>query len=768
MRFVRPSWLWALLLALSACNASPPSPAGDSTRPPAPALTRQGTPPGAATDKAGDLEARQAMTLEAGGKGTGRPPPLNVRGSMLGTVQVEGLLDVSGVPVTVMETGATTTTDSLGQFTFTGLLPGSYTVTVQKEDYLQAQQRVEVFAGSEALVTLPLRRERGSVAGVLLLEGASDLSGAIITLVEAGVIVTTDAQGRFLFENVMTGTYTVRARRNLYLEAQQAVGVRANVRSQVGLTLSLQRGDVSGTVRLEDGASPTGVTVTVTQTGATATPNAQGQFSFTGLPLGTYTLSAQQEGYDAALQSVTVRTGAAAPVSITLTRPRVDVAGTALLEGASNHAGITVTLTETGATTNTDAQGRFVLAGVPEGHYTLTARKSNYAKAGAELDVSIARPASVNVSLSRLLEAPVLTAPALAVQRGHLRLTGAHFGEERGTLEVSVGGVEVEEYVSWSDVEVVVRVPGSLAPGVHEVAMETGVEWRSTATASLRVLRQRTLAYDAYWGIGVLPDNTVTVWGEAYSPNDVSPIPSGLSDVVSVSAGMFFAVALKADGTVVKWGGPSPVPVPAGLSDVVDISATGIGVLALKRDGTVVAIGSAEAEQMRVPEGLQGVVAISASTFHSLVLKADGTVTAWGQNVFGVRDVPAGLSNVVALASTDSSALALRADGTVVVWGFGASYHGLEATPDLSDVVEVAGGSDHYMALRANGSVIAWGKNDHRQATPPASLTTGAAVAGRAYNKSLALRQDGTIASWGSLSSWYLPPPGLVIHVPAR
>ncbi|WP_426754846.1 carboxypeptidase regulatory-like domain-containing protein [Myxococcus sp. Y35] len=971
MRLASPAWLWALLLALSACSSSSTSSPGDGGTPSPDSGTEpgrilgqavlegasshdgisvslQGSGMSATTDaegrftlenvapgthtlvarKSGYGEARQSVTVQSGGTASVRLDLPRGRGGMLGTVQVEGLLDASGVTVTLVETGASTTTDALGHFTFTDLSPGIYTVRLQKTDYLTTEQTVDVRVGGATLVTIHLPRERGSVAGVIQLDVAAPHAATVVTLVEANVTTTTDVDGRFVFENVMTGTYTVQARRDHYAEAQQSVEVRANQQSQVTLTLARLRGDVVGTVALSDGASPSGVRISVTETGATAVTNAQGAFSITGVPTGTYALTAQKDGYATGQSSVTVRAGVETSVSMTLTRAQGSVTGTALLEGASNHAGITVTLAGTGASTTTDAQGRFtlsnvssgthtvearmsgyavarqsievranqsttvslsltrergsvagvlqladgstpvditvtlvgtafstrtnaagqfslsgvptgaytlearkerfaatqhavqvrageqtqvnltlaiarghiagvvmleggtttsgisvalvdgdmtltdaqgrfafndlptgtytltawwtghgveertvevryqetttlsitlprllgevtgtlqlegesnhagisvsldghdatattdaqgrfVLQGVPEGPHLLSAWKAHYAKAEAALDVSAGQSNPVSLSLNRL-EAPVLTAPALAVQQGYLKLTGAHFGEARGDITVSIGGVDVDEYVTWSDAEVVVRVPGSLSSGVHEVVMSPDVAWRPAATASLRVLRQRTLAHDALWGMGVRPDNTVTVWGP--SSNDVTRVPAGLADVVSVAAGEDFAVTLKADGSLVTWGGSTALPVPADLSDVVDIHANGTYVLALRSNGTVMAFGTEPSAQTRVPEGLQDIVGIAAS-------------------------------------------------------------------------------KDAALAFRADGAVIAWGESADGQTAAPADLTHCAAIAGEASDQRLVLRQNGTVAHCGDVAPSFLPPSGRVLRVPAR
>jgi alpha-tubulin suppressor-like RCC1 family protein len=67
-----------------------------------------------------------------------------------------------------------------------------------------------------------------------------------------------------------------------------------------------------------------------------------------------------------------------------------------------------------------------------------------------------------------------------------------------------------------------------------------------------------------------------------------------LSNVVAVAAGYGFGLALKSDGTVVKWGWDDYLPdvsVAAGLSNVVAIAAGSYDCLALKNDGRIVGWG---------------------------------------------------------------------------------------------------------------------------------------------------------------------------------
>src|SRR5262249_37404323 len=138
-----------------------------------------------------------------------------------------------------------------------------------------------------------------------------------------------------------------------------------------------------------------------------------------------------------------------------------------------------------------------------------------------------------------------------------------------------------------------------------------------------------------------------------------------LTEVASVSAGEEFSLALLENGTVMAWGkdfrgqlgngatglsGSSDVPVPVvGLSEVVAVSAGAGFSLALLKNGTVVAWGSNEAGQLGdgaegpgtesdVPvavTGLSEVVAIAAGTSFGLAVRRNGTVMAWGQNAHG-------------------------------------------------------------------------------------------------------------------------------------
>jgi len=257
---------------------------------------------------------------------------------------------------------------------------------------------------------------------------------------------------------------------------------------------------------------------------------------------------------------------------------------------------------------------------------------------------------------------------------------------------------------------------------------------------------------------------------------------SYLTNIIAVSAGTQFSTALKQDGTVWTWGWNSgnlgdgtytnrltPVQVKGEngidfLTNVIAISAGQYYILALKDDSTVWAWGSNPGTlgdgtttnrptPVRVINSdgigfLTDVVAVSSGYSHSVALKDDGSVWTWGCNYYGqlgcgdtverltpvqVKDQDGEnfLTNVVAISAGGDFTIALKDDGTVWSWGwnyFGQLGNGVFGgeNPDFNDgidrnlptqvlnltnIIYISAGNSHAVALKQNGTFWTWGRN---------------------------------------------------------
>jgi alpha-tubulin suppressor-like RCC1 family protein len=299
----------------------------------------------------------------------------------------------------------------------------------------------------------------------------------------------------------------------------------------------------------------------------------------------------------------------------------------------------------------------------------------------------------------------------------------------------------------------------------------------AAATSGAHVLALRQDGTVVGWGLGTSGQlgHGVGIGGSPVS--SLTPVAvTGLGEVISVSAAGNRSMALTTDGTVWGWGFNStgqlgdgttanrliPVQVKNILGDILinilAISAGGSFSLAVASggsvwawgqnssgqigDGTAVAARLLAVQVMTATGPLTGATGIAAGGSHSLALLADGSVWSWGGNTFGqlgdgttndrrTAIQVGGLDGIVAIAAGGAFSLALKSDGTVWAWGLniqgqlgdGTTTNRLTPTrvmktptDVLGAIAEVAAGGAHGLARSVDGvAVWAWGAGDSGQ-----------------------------------------------------
>jgi len=234
-----------------------------------------------------------------------------------------------------------------------------------------------------------------------------------------------------------------------------------------------------------------------------------------------------------------------------------------------------------------------------------------------------------------------------------------------------------------------------------------------------------------FQSVALRDDGTVRSWGS--SGPWATPIDA--TNVIAIAAGSM-CLALRADGRVVGWGGDGLVKIPSTWTNVIAIATSGNNNLALKADGSVVRFGDIRPGVTNIPPGLRA-TRIACSDLYSLAIRPNGTVVAWGICESGQDAVPSDLTNAVAISAGAGHCLALRGDGGVVGWG--SNSYGQSAVPrDLTNALAIATGAHHSVVLKADGTVVAWGWNDDGQCNVPESLPAATAI-GAGFSHTLAV-----------------------------
>ena len=354
---------------------------------------------------------------------------------------------------------ATTTTDADGNYSFTRLAAGDYTVKVTKAgaiaDLTQTEDPDATKDSTSGTVTLnagnPVQEninfgyvKKHSISGTVYLDQNRDKtkdggdiaqSGVTVKLVDAsGAVVattTTDADGNYSFTGLNDGTYTVQVDKTGPLASTEQTEDPSGNGDSRSQAITFTRSDpdvtnvnfgyaedytVSGTVYYDKDRSETlnnsepgfnGVTVKLLgedgSVVATTTTQADGTYSFAKLPAGKYTVKVEPSDLLKKLEQTEdpdgTKDNTSGVVQVNHDNPSVKnvnfgyatnytIKGTiyrdadrseSLEDGEKLYQGVTVDLLDASgnvvATTTTDAHGAYAFTNLEEGTYKVRVRK---------------------------------------------------------------------------------------------------------------------------------------------------------------------------------------------------------------------------------------------------------------------------------------------------------------------------------------------------------------------------------------------------------
>lgn len=344
-------------------------------------------------------------------------------GTVTGKVTNTSGAPIQGASVSSGGNGAITGAD--GGYTLQ-VPAGSATLTAALGGYQSASETVTVTAGgSTQAPTLQIQPVNpGNVTGQVVDSNGAELSGASVSA--SGLNTTTAADGSYALNNLPAGQTTITASLTGFKSGSTTVSVVAGTATAApAITLVSSSGTITGAVQNSSGAAIAGASVGYG--GGTATTDASGSYTLTGVPAGTVQLVASASGFQSVTQSVTVNGGATTTANFTLAAAPAGGTVTGKITNVSNGAALAgATVSWSGGSTTSNASGIYTLSNVAAGTQNITASANGYLPRTLAANVTGGATSTLNIPLATAgkISVKVVTSTGAVVSGATVTING--------------------------------------------------------------------------------------------------------------------------------------------------------------------------------------------------------------------------------------------------------------------------------------------------------------------------------------------------------
>ena len=272
--------------------------------------------------------------------------------------------------------GHEVTSDLEGNYEFSYMMPGTYTLTASKAAYRFDPIEVNVSNGNNYVNYIDGFFIGYSISGKITDSAGSPISG--VTISDGEEDTTTRSDGSYIFYNHMiSDTYTLTVSKDGYSFTPSSISVDVEEEDVTGINFTGSfDGYLSGKVTDSAGSPILGVTIS-DGAGHQVVTKSDGNYLLTGLTDGTYTIIASRDGYSftPSAKQIVFKKGDTTVINFTGSFTGFTISGK-VLDSAGNPISAVTISGGTGHQAVTSSDGSYTIGGLESGYYGLTVRPS--------------------------------------------------------------------------------------------------------------------------------------------------------------------------------------------------------------------------------------------------------------------------------------------------------------------------------------------------------------------------------------------------------